>query len=170
MAVALLLLGAGCTQLLDGPDDGSGSDGTSSNGGSNASGGGGTGPDLFAEARDACVDRINAFRATENLPALARWTAAEACTDRQSGLDADTGSAHGNFGTCDEWAQNTCPGWPDVDSVIEGCLQLMWDEGPGEPFSEHGHYINMSSTNYTRVACGFYVMDNGEIWSNHNFQ
>jgi hypothetical protein len=46
----------------------------------------------------------------------------------------------------------------------------MWNEGPGEPYEEHGHYINMSNTNYTMVACGFYEMDNGDIWHNHNFK
>ena len=47
-------------------------------------------------------------------------------------------------------------------------MQAMWDEGPGEPFSAHGHYINMSSTTYTRVACGFSSSGSG-VWSNQNF-
>ncbi len=146
--------------------DATGGDAT---GGSTPGSGGGTSDDPFAQARIDCVARINAFRATEGLPPYEQWVDAEACTDEQAAADSTEG-AHANFGDCDEWAQNTCPGWRDVDQVIEGCLQSMWDEGPGEPFSEHGHYINMSSTEYTQVACGFYVMPNGEIWANQNFR
>ena len=46
----------------------------------------------------------------------------------------------------------------------------MWDEGPGEPFSEHGHYINMSNQEYRMVACGFYETSGGQIWSVQNFR
>lgn len=130
----------------------------------------GEGPeDAFASLRDDCVDRINAFRATESLPPLARWTDAESCSDDQADLDSNGGGPHGNFGMCEEFAQNTCPGWPSTDAVIQGCLQAMWDEGPGEPFSEHGHYINMSSSTYTQVACGFYEDENG-VWASQNFR
>jgi hypothetical protein len=44
----------------------------------------------------------------------------------------------------------------------------MWDEGPGEPFSEHGHYLNMSSTQFSKVACGFSTSGQG-VWANQNF-
>lgn len=116
-----------------------------------------------------CVDRINQFRwLCQCLPPLERWTDAETCTDSQSGADQSTGGAHQNFGMCNENAQNTCPDWPSEDQVINGCLQMMWDEGPGEPFSAHGHYINMSSTSYTKVACGR-ASASGGVWSNQNF-
>jgi hypothetical protein len=126
--------------------------------------------DLYEDARADCVDRINAFRATEGKPPLEQWTDGESCADEQSKDDANGDGAHGNFGKCGEFAQNTCPGWGDIDQVLNGCLQSMWDEGPGEPFSEHGHYLNMSSESYTMVACGFYEMDDGQIWHNHNFK
>lgn len=116
-----------------------------------------------------CVDRINQFRwECQCLPPLARWTDAEGCTDSQSGADQNGGGAHANFGMCGESAQNTCPDWGSDDQVVGGCLQMMWDEGPGEPFSAHGHYINMSSTTYTKVACGRSENGNG-VWSNQNF-
>ena len=116
-----------------------------------------------------CVDRINQFRwECQCLPPLARWTDAEQCSDDQSADDQAANSPHGHFGVCSEWAQNTCPNWGSEDDVIVGCLQSMWDEGPGEPFSEHGHYINMSSTSYTKVACGF-SSSGGGVWSNQNF-
>ncbi len=130
---------------------------------------GGSDTDPSAFERDPCVDRINAFRATEGIAPLERWVDAESCSDKQSKADSSSGS-HANFGDCGESAQNTCPGWPSTAAVIEGCLQAMWDEGPGEPFSEHGHYINMSNPKFTQVACGFYEMSDGKIWANQNFR
>ncbi|MBK9033175.1 MAG: hypothetical protein IPL61_18205 [Myxococcales bacterium] len=128
----------------------------------------GTSGDPFASARQACVDRINAFRATEGKPPYQRWAAAEACSDDQARRDSTAGP-HANFGDCGENAQNTCPAWPSLDAVVQGCLQAMWDEGPG-PFNGHGHYINMSSTSYGMVACGFHQMPNGDIWASQNFR
>jgi hypothetical protein len=46
----------------------------------------------------------------------------------------------------------------------------MWNEGPGEDFSKHGHYINMSSTKYTKVACGFWTTPKGSVWAVQNFR
>ena len=131
--------------------------------------GGGGDDDPYGASRQACVDRINAFRATEGLPPYQRWSQIEFCSDDEARQDSESGSAHGAFGQCGESAQNECPGWPSIENVLEGCLQMMWDEGPGEPFSQHGHYINMSSTDYTRVACGFYETPNGDVWSVQNF-
>ena len=117
-----------------------------------------------------CVDRINQLRwECQCLPPLARWTEAEACSDQQSADDQASNSPHGNFGVCGENAQNTCPNWGSESQVISGCLQMMWDEGPGEPFSAHGHYINMTNPNYSRVACGFSTSNAG-VWANQNFK
>ena len=194
--IPILLLAVACSESDDngGDEQGSGgasaassggSPGTPSGGSSSASGGGPsssggsssggsssggtTSDDPYGQARLDCVDRINAFRATEDLPPLERWVEQEACTDTQSEADSSD-DAHANFGQCSENAQNTCPGLGSVDQIIQGCLQSMWDEGPGEPFEEHGHYINMSNTSYTKVACGFYEMPNGQFWSNQNFR
>lgn len=125
--------------------------------------------DPYDDARQDCVDQINAYRASVSLPPLERWTGAEDCADGEAASDSRTGTAHGAFGSCDESAQNECPGWGSVDSITSGCLAMMWAEGPGEPFSEHGHYLNMSSTQYTRVACGFYDGPNG-VWATQDFQ
>jgi hypothetical protein len=46
----------------------------------------------------------------------------------------------------------------------------MWAEGPGADFQTHGHYINMSSTKYTKVACGFYETPTGSVWAVQDFQ
>jgi len=132
----------------------------------------GCAPGLLPSSGDAhqdCVDRINQLRAEcQCLPPLARWTDAEACSDGQSQSDQATNTPHGNFGDCGESAQNTCPNWGSESDIVNGCLQSMWDEGPGEPFSEHGHYINMSNQGYSKVACGFSASAGG-VWSNQNF-
>jgi hypothetical protein len=127
-----------------------------------------------------CVDRINQFRREcACLPPLARWTAGEACANEMAEYDS-TRRAHAGFiaGVCEGGsAQNECPGWDSEDEVIEGCLQSMWDEGPPpDPddcddacFDMYGHFINMSSTDYSRVACGFFTTPGGEIWAVQNF-
>jgi len=121
-----------------------------------------------------CVTRINQLRwECQCLPPLQRWNEAEGCADQQAEYDS-TRSAHagfsGNICSPRGWAQNECPGWPSNDAVITGCLQAMWDEGPGEPYSAHGHYINMTNPSYSMVACGFYETGGGSVWSVQNFQ
>jgi hypothetical protein len=125
--------------------------------------------DVLTSYRIQCVERINGFRATLGLTPYARWTEQEACTDEEARQDSLSQTPHGAFGQCGENAQNECPGWGSLPETIQGCLQGMWDEGPGEDFSRHGHYINMSSTNYSRVACGFHTTEGGEVWAIQNF-
>jgi hypothetical protein len=119
---------------------------------------------------DACVDRINGFRATLGLPPLDRWDDAETCADGQAKADSESGVYHSAFGQCEESAQNECPGWGSYDEIVEGCLQMMWDEGPGDDYSAHGHYINMSNEAYTEVACGFYTTPDGAVWAVQDFR
>lgn len=131
--------------------------------------------DPYATLRQACVDFTNEMRVTESKAPLALWDSASACTDQQAKNDVTTNQAHGHFGACGEGAQNTCPNWPtggDTTSqrqTLLRCLTNMWAEGPGEPYSEHGHYINMSNTKYSKVTCGFYYSD-GKLWVNQNFR
>ncbi|WP_437711595.1 CAP domain-containing protein [Sorangium sp. So ce448] len=140
-----------------------------SSGEGSGSGAGGSGG--ATGAAQLCVDTINQHRATLGLPPLARWVEAESCSDEEAESDGNTGEFHGAFGLCKENAQNECPGWDGPpDSMIVPCLQLMWDEGPGEDFEKHGHYINMSSTRYTKVACGFHTFPDGSVWSVQNFK
>ena len=129
-------------------------------------------PASSGDPHQDCVDRINQFRAEcQCLPPLQRWTGGEECANRMAEADHDSGNAHGaaNSGLC-QWGsgQNECPGWPSVDSVVDGCLQMMWDEGPGANFWAHGHYLHMSSTEKTHVACGFHDGANG-TWAVQNF-
>ncbi len=131
-----------------------------------------TPPSSTGDPHQDCVARINQFRAEcQCLPPLSRWTGGEDCADRMAEADHDSGQAHGaaNRGLC-EWGygQNECPGWGSVGDVIDGCLQMMWDEGPGANFWAHGHYLHMASTELTHVACGFYSGNNG-TWAVQNF-
>jgi hypothetical protein len=124
-----------------------------------------------ADASQMCVDSINKFRATLGLPPYARWDQEEMCAGDEAGKDAAANTAHSAFGSCGEWAQNECPGWPGPpESMIGGCMKMMWDEGPGDFNAGHGHYINMSSTQYTKVACGFHVLPDGSVWAAQDFQ
>jgi hypothetical protein len=126
--------------------------------------------DPLAAARVTCVDEINKYRATLSLPPYVGWTSAGACADGQCKSDSESGTAHGAFGKCGEFAQNECPGWPGPpETLIKGCLKMMWNEGPG-PWAGHGHYINMSSAKYTTVACGFYQTPAGSWWAVQDFR
>jgi hypothetical protein len=99
-----------------------------------------------------------------------RWTDAEPCADSEAEKDSISGTPHSASGQCDEWAQNECPGWGSLDQIVDGCLQMMWDEGPGADFNTHGHYINMSNPDYTRAACGFFVTSQGDVWAVQDFR
>ncbi|MBZ5713601.1 CAP domain-containing protein [Nannocystis pusilla] len=126
--------------------------------------------DPYGQARQLCVDTINMYRATIGLPPYQRWSDAETCSDDEAAADAQSGTPHGAFGQCGEFAQNECPGWPSpAEQSLPDCLAQMWAEGPGEDFQMHGHYINMSSTDYTMVACGFADIG-GELWMVQNFK
>jgi hypothetical protein len=113
-----------------------------------------------------CVDEVNRYRAMNGKPPYSRWTSAETCGDSEAKSDSATGTAHGAFGTCHEFGQCECPGWPGpLETMIKGCLKAMWDEGPGG-----GHYDIMNSDSYKQVACGFYTLPNGKIWSVQDYK
>lgn len=133
------------------------------------------------DIRQDCVDRINQFRTQcACLPPLARWTDGEACADQMAQYDSTMSSMpHAGFmaricsgGT----AQDECPGYRSDQQVIQTCLQQMWSEGPGPMnpctgscYQTHGHFINMTSSSTTRVACGFFTTSNGQLWAVQNF-
>jgi hypothetical protein len=131
---------------------------------------GGAAP-IDTSAAQLCVDTINNHRATSQLPPFERWSDAEACANGEAHADSEDGEAHGAFGDCKELAQNECPGWDGKpEEMIVKCLQSMWDEGPGEDFSKHGHYLNMSNLTYKKVACGFATLPDGKVWSVQDFK
>jgi uncharacterized protein YkwD len=117
-------------------------------------------------AAEVCFNTINQYRATKNLPPLARWTDGETCADGEAKSDSETKKPHGAFPSCKEFAQNECPDNPGPAAQnIGACLKLMWGEGPGG-----GHYDNMASTKWKQVACGFATTSRGTYWSVQNFR
>ena len=154
--VSLVSLGCGTGEDSEGPTGDADAD---------------TDADGDGTAAGLCVDTINGYRDTLALAHLSRWTDAESCSDLEARSDSETGVPHGAFGTCGESAQNECPGWGGPpEAMIESCLAMMWAEGPGEPFSEHGHYLNMSNAGFTTVACGYYTTPEGAVWAVQNFR
>ena len=183
----------------EGGTSGSANGGTASGGGLGGGGSGGSGgssvsseacvPDYGCKPKSPntgdvyadCVARVNQFRACVCLPPLARWSAGEACADQDAKYDAGQDIAHAGFTAriCSAGnAQDECPGWSGSgETVIDGCMQMMFNEGPpptsictGQCYTDHGHYINMTGTKYkSGVACGFYTMPSGAIWSAQNF-
>lgn len=138
--------------------------------GNGTSGGASSSSDVVAggdgSAADLCVQTINDYRKTQNLPALTRWTDAESCADGQAKSDGETKKAHGAFPKCGEFAQNECPGWPGPASkMIPDCLKAMWNEGPGG-----GHHDAMASAKYTKVSCGFATVSGGAVWAVQDFR
>jgi len=151
--------GDGCSVF----DETCGDDGASAGNGNGASASSGGNP---GSVQQLCVDTINDYRASVGRPPLARWSSAESCSDQEAESDGETNTPHGAFPSCGEFAQNECPGWPGpAEQMIIGCLELMWDEGPGG-----GHYDNMENPDYTEVSCGFATMADGSIWSVQNFR
>jgi hypothetical protein len=123
-------------------------------------------PDWPDSTRLLCINYINQLRGSIGLPALSRWSSAESCTDEECCIDSHVNHSHSAFNQCGEWAQNECPGWGGPpESMITGCLDMMWAEGPGG-----GHYDNMTNTSYDEVVCGFYEEPDGSVWAIQNFR
>lgn len=146
-------------------------------------------PPSTGDIRQDCVNRINQFRTTcACMKPLARWTAGEACADMDAQYDSMKMSGHAGFIAMicspEGYSQDECPGDPSEQYVISGCLQQMWSEGPPPAgttiaqcesqamyatcYEAHGHFINMTDPNVTKVACGFYTTSSGAVWAAQN--
>ena len=138
--------------------------------------------------REDCLAKINEYRATENLKPLALASEEkQACVDRQSADDLASNVAHGHFGECGEFAQNSGPNFSTVwgksaSDVAERYLKMMWEAEKAlvtsgkrdlekeEDFPYIGHYKNMRSASYTKVACGIVLNAEGKKgWFNVDF-
>lgn len=134
-----------------------------------------------AEAwRDSCVSIINAYRETVSASPITRNTAKESCTDSQAASDLSENSAHGHFGSCGEFAQNSGPNittafYSDEVDIVKTFLDMMWKEkllaDAGDTVYSHiGHYLNMKNSRVESVACGIATSDDGKTaWLNINF-
>ena len=128
-------------------------------------------PGMPVGAAQQCVDGINQYRSRHGLQPLQRWIAGEPCAATAAQNDAAAGQPHGSFGRCGEGAQNVCPGWAGPPEQMTGpCLQSMYNEGPGADYATHGHFLNMTSPRYARVACGYFTTPAGQVWAVQDFQ
>jgi len=182
--------GGGSAGLGAGASSSGGANASSGSGGKPATGGAGScvqnlgcklqAPASSGDLHQDCVDRINQFRTQcACLPPLSRSMDGESCADQMAAYDAAKNTAHAGYTDkiCQpSGAQNSCPGYSSNNQVISLCMQQMWDEGPpptnpcdGDCFQKYGHFINMTSTSTTKVACGFSMTSAGKVWSVQNF-
>ncbi len=138
--------------------------------------------------REDCLAKINEYRATENLKPLALAAQEkQTCADKQSADDLKSNKAHGHFGDCGEFAQNSGPNFnakwqKNATAVAEYYLKMMWEEekalvtsgerdpNKSEDYPYIGHYLNMKNTSYTKVACGITLSEDGKTgWFNVDF-
>ena len=138
--------------------------------------------------RDDCLAKINEYRATENLkPLTLAAQEKQTCADKQSADDLKSNKAHGHFGDCGEFAQNSGPNFSgsshkNASAVADYYLEMMWEEekalvtsgerdpNKSEDYPYIGHYLNMKNTSYTKVACGITLSEDGKTgWFNVDF-
>jgi len=99
--------------------------------------------DGFSAERQACIDKINALRATDTAVALQPYALQNTdmintCVDTQASNDQAANSPHQSFinstpactwGSAQGFAQNEClSGYGTDVAGITQCLQDMWDE------------------------------------------
>ena len=132
--------------------------------------------------REDCLAKINAYRATEDLePLTLASEEKQTCADKQSADDLKTNEAHGHFGDCGEFAQNSGPNFSgswqkNASAVAEYYLKMMWEDEKAKAekgvteYAQIGHYLNMKNTSYTKVACGIALSSDGKTgWFNVDF-
>ena len=132
--------------------------------------------------REDCLAKINEYRATEDLkPLTLASEEKQTCADKQSADDLKTNEAHGHFGDCGEFAQNSGPNFSgswqkNASAVAEYYLKMMWEDEKAKAekgeteYSKIGHYLNMKNTSYTKVACGIALSSDGKTgWFNVDF-
>ena len=84
--------------------------------------------------QDLCVQFVNEYRTTEDLSPLSRASLTqESCTQDQASQDLKSGVAHGHFGSCEEWAQNTAPSinvafYKNEEEMLKRYLKMMWED------------------------------------------
>jgi hypothetical protein len=111
------------------------------------------------QMRQACVDRINDYRAIEGVgPVLTRRENFEVCTDGSAVKDEQLNKPHASFGDCGETGQNECfqLGAQYGARMFLRCLEEMYME-KYTGIDSGGHYENMVRTSFTSLACGFGV-------------
>lgn len=138
--------------------------------------------------RDECLRLANEYRATEGVaPLELADDEKQLCAINQAAADMADNKAHGHFGDCDEWAQNSGPNFStswrtNATGAVQYYIKSMWenekalvtsgerDPDKKEDYSYIGHYLNMRKASYTKVACGIAISEDGtKGWFNMNF-
>ena len=106
-----------------------------------------------------CLDSINSYRSSADLPAYQEWPEGEQCASRQAALYARGGAPDLDQDAClagRASGQSVCASSAGtLKGTVADCLKNGWNEGPGADFQAHGDYLNMSSRQYSSAACGF---------------
>ncbi len=138
--------------------------------------------------RDECLRLANEYRATEGVaPLELADDEKQICAINQAAADMADNKAHGHFGDCDEWAQNSGPNFStswrtNATGAVQYYIKMMWEDekalvtsGQRDPdkkedYPDIGHYLNMRKASYTKVACGIAISEDGtKGWFNMNF-
>jgi len=138
--------------------------------------------------RDECLRLANEYRATEGVaPLELADDEKQLCAINQAAADMADNKAHGHFGDCDEWAQNSGPNFStswrtNATGAVQYYIKMMWEDekalvtsGQRDPdkkedYPDIGHYLNMRKASYTKVACGIAISEDGtKGWFNMNF-
>jgi hypothetical protein len=116
-----------------------------------------------------CVDEINRYRASIDVPALQRSAALEAFSAIVARHDATIREAHAYFrltnGAGIARAETEILWWKNqpVQQVIRKGLAQMWQAGPG------GSHYGVLAGDYTEVGCGIFVA-NGDVTVAQDFR
>ena len=130
-------------------------------------------PAVIAAAVTACVDQVNALRASVGDPPLTRSDRIDAFSAEAAKVDGEAHQAHKHFlatngGHGTALAENVIPWWKlsdygSIQTVVRKGLTMMWEEGPGGD-----HYVNMRGK-YREMGCGIAVL-NGEVTVSQDFR
>jgi hypothetical protein len=130
-------------------------------------------PAMIAAAVTACVDQVNALRASVGDPLLTRSDRIDAFSAEAARVDGEAHQAHKHFlatngGHGTALAENLIPWWKvsdygSIQTVVRRGLTMMWEEGPGGH-----HYVNMRGT-YREMGCGIADL-NGEVTVSQDFR
>jgi hypothetical protein len=124
---------------------------------------------------DACVAKVNEYRAMLGVPPVSPQTDQHECATEQAAKGAadleatGTTTFHAYYGECSELYQNEC--WYSVDdpiAVLDWCLDAFWQEGP-PPEGTLNHYSIMTDPASTTLACGFAQLSGGGYWMTNDY-
>jgi len=130
-------------------------------------------PATITAAVTACVDQVNALRASVGEAPLSRSSRIDAFSAEAAQVDGEAHQAHKHFlatngGEGTAVAENMIPWWKvsdygSIQNVVRKGLQTMWGEGPSGY-----HYVNMRGP-YSEMGCGIAVI-NGEVTVSQDFR